>query len=101
IEPREGVEAFAFDVALGLIEIFETRHFVAHEAILDALKEEELVFDDWATESDARRSSADAEDFAVAPARPWQGAGYEIAPVVRARARFDRCHRAGKLAELR
>src|SRR5689334_6795544 len=75
VDAREGVEALALDVALVFVQRFEAWHVVAHEAILDALKEEELVFLDRAADSDARSGRADAVDFAVPPARTRECAG--------------------------
>src|SRR5689334_20074634 len=75
VDTRERVEAFALDVALCFVECFEVRNLVAHEAILDTLKKEELVFLDRTAHRDAWRGRADAEDLAVAPARPRECTG--------------------------
>src|SRR6185436_18764943 len=55
VEAGEGVEAFALNVSLPLVQVFQTRHISAHETIFETLKEEELVLYDRSANSDARR----------------------------------------------
>src|SRR5688572_33027305 len=84
-----------------LFKRFEAGDVRAHEAVLEALKEEELVFFDWTTDGDSRSCGADAKQLSIAPARSWQDAREQVAPVVAAGSCFDRRHCARELPVLR
>src|SRR6185369_6450421 len=101
VDARERVETLALNIALAIIESFQARHLSTYETIFETLEKEELVFLDWSTNGDSRRGRADAEDRAVAPARPWQHTKDEVQQVVAARACLNRRHSSRKLPKLR
>src|SRR5262249_15177084 len=95
VEARKRIDALALDVA-GQIQIFQTRHVVAHETIFEALKEKQLVLFDWPAHRDPRRGGANAEDMTVTQTGPRQRPGQQVPQLVTAGTGLDGRHRAGE-----
>src|SRR5262245_26015633 len=99
VEPRERVEAFPLDVARQ-VEIFQAGNIVTDETVLETLKEKELVLFDGSTDGDARRRGANPENVTITQTRPRQSSRHQVAQLVTAGSRFDRCDCAGELSVL-